>query len=56
MDKSVHRHLILLIPALGACAMLSKYPQDNIIEEVAEAAIQYETGVSIDLSPATPER
>jgi len=35
---------------------MKKYPQDNIVEEIAEGVIRAETGLDIDLSPMTPEK
>lgn len=33
-----------------------RMPQDNPIEEVAEAVIENITGFDVDLSPTTPEK
>lgn len=47
-----------LIPLVTfcSCEMLKKYPQDNIVEEIVEDVIRSETGIDVDLSPATPEK
>jgi len=40
------------------CSYVNKFigiDDDNIIEEVAEKAIESETGLDIDLTPSTPE-
>lgn len=35
--------------------MSSRYPQDNILEEILEQQIKNQTGIDFDLSPSTPE-
>lgn len=40
---------------LTSCSILKKYPQDNIVEEIAEEVIEMKTGLDIDLSPFSPE-
>lgn len=49
---------ILVMAALSGCASLEKevgLEPDNVIEEAAEAIIKMETGISVDLTPSTPE-
>lgn len=41
---------------LTSCQHLSKYPSDNIFEELVEEAIEMKTGQDIDLSPFSPEQ
>lgn len=38
------------------CSYLKHYPQDNIIEEIAEDVLQHETGIDIDFTPYSPEK
>lgn len=47
---------ILFFVCLCSCELLKKYPQDNIVEEIAEDVIRVETGIDVDLSPFTPEK
>lgn len=46
----------LLLVCLCSCELLKKYPQDNIIEEIAEDVLKHETGIDVDFSPGTPEK
>lgn len=46
----------VLIPWLMSCSHLKKYPQDNIVEEIAEEALEHYTGIKIDLTPSSPEK
>ncbi len=49
---------ILVMCALVGCASIEKelnIPEDNIAEELIEDAIKIETGISVDLTPSTPE-
>jgi hypothetical protein len=46
---------LFLLLLLSSCSLLKDYPQDNIVEEIAEAVIYDEFHVDIDLSPMTPE-
>lgn len=48
--------LIMTLCMISGCSLLKKYPQDNIVEEIVEDAIEKETGIDIDLSPLTPEK
>lgn len=34
---------------------IHRYPQDNIVEEIAEEVVKNKTGIDIDFSPFTPE-
>jgi len=36
--------------------LMTKYPQDNIVEEIVEDAIENETGIDVDLSPSSKEK
>ncbi len=45
----------LLGAIVAGCSYLSKYPQDNMLEEITEDLIEKETGIDIDLSPFSPE-
>ena len=41
------------------CSSLNSYlglPDDNLAEETVEAALKYETGVDVDLTPNSKER
>jgi len=45
-----------LLLMCSSCTWLEKnYPQDNIVEEIAEEVLDVETGIDIDFSPSTPE-
>lgn len=46
--------LSLILVGCGL-ALWEKYPQDNIVEEVAEEVVKAKTGLDIDFSPQTPE-
>lgn len=46
---------IVVICTIGGLASRCWWKDDNAIEEIAEEIIEKETGVAIDLSPATPE-
>lgn len=46
---------LLLLLVLSSCTLFKDYPQDNIVEEIAEEVIEAKTGLDIDLSPGTPE-
>jgi hypothetical protein len=48
--------LILCILLCGCSQIWKDYPQDNIIEEIAEAALKDKTGIDVDFSPETPEK
>lgn len=51
-----------ILLCLAACAIgcgvykWSSYPQDNIVEEIAEEVLEHYTGIDIDVTPATPEK
>ena len=45
---------VLIFSLLTACSGYS-YNQDSLPEELVEEAIELETGISLDLSPNTPE-
>ncbi len=51
---------LLIVLAAGSGALIykqvTKAPDDNPIEEIAEEVIEKETGVDIDLSPNSPEK
>jgi hypothetical protein len=36
--------------------LMTKYPQDNIVEEIIEDAIEENTGLDLDLSPTSKEK
>jgi hypothetical protein len=43
---------------LSSCEPINRYlglRDDNIGEELVEAAIQMETGINVDLTPSSPE-
>jgi hypothetical protein len=47
-----------MILSLSSCGYIEKQlglEEDNWIEESAEFALQYETGISVDLTPSSPE-
>lgn len=44
-----------ILPWCTSCSILKKYPQDNVIEEFIEDAIEEEIGIDIDLSPSSRE-
>ena len=44
-----------ILPWFTSCSILKKYPQDNVIEEFIEDAIEEEIGIDIDLSPSSRE-
>jgi hypothetical protein len=47
---------VLLLPG---CSLIEKkmgLPEDNLIEEVAEAIVKVETGVDVDLTPGSKEK
>lgn len=51
-------NLIIISTLLVGCSALNKkagLQDDNFFEETLEAAIQYEVGVKVDLSPDSPE-
>lgn len=51
--------VIIFGPMMAGCSYINDYfslPDDNVYEEVTEAAIKYETGLDIDLTPSTPEK
>ena len=51
--------LCFITVAFYACHPINEYfgmPDDNIAEELSEAAIKYETGLDIDLTPNSPEK
>lgn len=51
-------NLFCLAVLLNACQYLNDktgMEDDNIVEEIAEAAIKSNTGLDIDLSPRSPE-
>lgn len=63
MDKvvkmSVAVCLLSMLSFCNACTFLNKkagLKDDNIIEESIEAVIQSQTGISVDLSPDSPEK
>lgn len=44
--------------SLVSCSSVNKYfglKDDNVIEETIEAAIHYETGLDVDLTPESKE-
>ncbi len=51
---------LLIVLAAGSGALIykqvTKAPDDNPIEEIAEEIIKKETGADVDLSPSTPEK
>ena len=49
----------IIICVCCACAMCNRIfnlPDDNVMEELLEEAIQLETGVKIDLTPSSSEK
>jgi hypothetical protein len=51
----------LLIPVLGLSIYGIKkiwpnYKDDNVVEEAVEKVIEKETGIDVDLTPASPEK
>lgn len=43
---------------VASCSSINRYvglPDDNIVEETAEFAIEEKTGLDIDLTPESPE-
>ena len=36
--------------------MFKSYPEDNIVEEIAEDILKSNTGIDIDVTPFSPER
>jgi len=46
---------ILLTMSLSSCVMFKSFKQDALIEEIAEDVIKANTGLDIDLSPASKE-
>lgn len=48
--------LAIAICSCGSCSrMWQVYPQDNVVEEILEEAIDQETGLDLDLSPFSKE-
>lgn len=47
--------LIGALAWLSGCSGMKDYPPDNVVEEVAEAALDYYIGVDLDFTPLTPE-
>ena len=47
--------LLMQVSCTSIKNLMSKYPQDNIIEEIVEDAIEQETGIDVDLSPGSDE-
>lgn len=50
--------LLILGFGCGGCAYINHWcglKDDNIVEESLEDVIEHETGISIDLTPSTPE-
>lgn len=46
----------LTVCTCGSCSSLwQSYPEDNIVEEIAEEVIDQETGLDLDLSPFSSE-
>jgi len=48
--------LIGIMFLFAGCELVKKYPQDNIIEEIAEEIIEQKTGLDIDLTPFSKEK
>jgi len=47
--------ILILGLSLSGCSWLTHYPEDNVVEEIVEHIIHEETGLDLDLSPASPE-
>lgn len=50
--------LSLMILSLSSCAYIEKQiglEEDNFLEETAEFALKYESGISVDFTPDSPE-
>ena len=47
--------LLLQVSCSSIKNLMTKYPQDNLIEEVIEDAIEKNTGLDLDLSPSSKE-
>lgn len=49
----------IALPWLMSCSYLkelgTKYPHDNVIEEITEMAIEHYTDLDLDLTPSSPE-
>lgn len=40
----------------GCASLWRSYPQDNVVEEIAEEVIKQKTGLNLDLTPFSPEK
>lgn len=52
-------NIVVLCLILCSCASINKQfglEDDNPIEETVEAAVMFETGLNVDLTPASPEK
>lgn len=50
--------ILCSLASLSSCEPINRYfglQDDNVIEEMAEVAIKMETGISVDLTPNSPE-
>jgi len=50
--------ILFMSCVLGGCSYINKQmglDDDNLIEEIVEAAIKSKSGIDIDLTPGTPE-
>ena len=52
--------ILIIIAVAGLLGLLSSQlldlPEDNPVEETAEAVIEMHTGIDLDLSPDSPEK
>ncbi len=48
--------IVIALTWMHSCSLMKDYPDDNFAEELIEDIILDKVGLSIDLSPNTPEK